>query len=281
MEEIWKDVLGYEGYYQVSTLGRVRSVDRYINQLNRWGKVQTKFQQGRLLTPGESHDRYQSVSLCRNGITRYESVHRLVAIAFVPNPDDLPQVNHKDEDPSNNRADNLEWCTSLYNNNYGTRKERLSRSLSGKVRSEEYKQQMRQERAGRGNPMYGKQQSAEARAKISAALKGKSKSPEHVEKVRQKLIGHTPWNKGLQTTPLVCLDAGITFQGCIEAAEWAGGITPEGVRYACKYHCCCKGHVYVFENEIPENIQEYIDYCYTKSLRYKHLASRPVYSLDV
>lgn len=238
LEEIWADVKGYEGLYQVSTLGQVRSLDRIYEYQSSAGRNYTRLIKGRVLKQ-TCYLKYMGVGLAVKGVIKNCLVHRLVAEAFIPNPDNLPQVNHKDEDPSNNCVDNLEWCSASYNVNYGSRNDL-----------------------------------------VSVALKGRSKSPEQVEQMRQRMIGHVPWNKGLQTTPLVCLDAGVTFQGCTEAAKWAGDVTPEGVRYACKHHCCCNGHVYVFENEIPENIQDYVDYCYTKSLRYKHLASRPVYSLD-
>lgn len=71
---------------------------------------------------------YKSVSLCKNGKVFTKLVHRLVAEAFIPNPENLPDINHKDEDPTNNDVNNLEWCTRKYNNNYGTRKERQSRT---------------------------------------------------------------------------------------------------------------------------------------------------------
>lgn len=102
MEEIWKDIEGYEDLYQVSNMGRVRSLRRNI-----------------ILRQGIRNG-YERVVLSTNNIPKKYSVHRLVAHAFIPNPDNLPQVNHKDENRTNNCADNLEWCTQEYNINYGT-----------------------------------------------------------------------------------------------------------------------------------------------------------------
>lgn len=113
MEEIWKDIAGYENLYMVSNLGRVKS-------LTRW--------HGRTDIILKSHDfmgTYQRVVLADNNRNYTgKSVHRLVATAFLPNPDDFPDVNHKDENPANNTVDNLEWCTHKYNQNYGTRTQR-------------------------------------------------------------------------------------------------------------------------------------------------------------
>lgn len=119
MEEIWKDIAGYEGYYQVSNLGRVRSVDRIIN--NNYGDGGSfKLLKGRILKNSYSNSGYPQVILCVNGVKQSRFVHRLVAEAFIPNPNNLTEVNHKDEDKSNNMVDNLEWCSRSYNANYGT-----------------------------------------------------------------------------------------------------------------------------------------------------------------
>lgn len=119
MEEIWKEIEGYEGKYQVSNTGEVKS-------LNYRGGGKTK-----LLKQIPDKDGYKTIQLCKNGKIKSYKVHRLVAIAFIPNPDNLPIVNHKDEDPSNNNVNNLEWCTQKYNVNYGTGIKRNSENHKG------------------------------------------------------------------------------------------------------------------------------------------------------
>lgn len=112
--EIWKDVKGYEGYYQVSNMGRVKSM-----RVLKTPKNGVKCRKNAFLSTKTTHDKqYVLVALCRDGEKNHIQVHRLVAEAFIPNPKNLPCVNHKDENPSNNRADNLEWCTSEYNFQY-------------------------------------------------------------------------------------------------------------------------------------------------------------------
>lgn len=120
MNEEWKPIEGYEGLYEVSNLGRVRSVARVVKGK---GDCQRELK-SRLLAPKNITNGYQQVTLSKDGKPTIRLLHRLVAVAFVPNPDNLNIVNHKDENPANNRADNLEWCTQLYNVNYGTGKER-------------------------------------------------------------------------------------------------------------------------------------------------------------
>lgn len=129
MIEEWKDVLGFEGFYQVSSEGNVRSVDRKYVTSN--GKE--RFYKGKLLTPSDAGKGYKNVMLSAKGRRATPRVCRIVAEAFVPNPKNLPQVNHKDENKSNDRADNLEWCTAKYNTNYGTGLKRRSQKISKKV----------------------------------------------------------------------------------------------------------------------------------------------------
>lgn len=130
MEEIWKDIKGYEGIYQVSNFGRVRSLDRTVaDKRGRTLKIK-----GKILSPSVSpKGGYLGIALCKNGKSHSMKVHRLVAEAFIPNDNNLPCINHKDEDTSNNKASNLEWCTWKYNDNYGKHSERISKSHSKRV----------------------------------------------------------------------------------------------------------------------------------------------------
>lgn len=124
--EIWKDIKGFEGRYQVSNMGRVRSLDMTWLTYNwkRQGLMECK-RKGKILKPKTKRNGYFSVCL-RDGVRKeFHSIHRIVAETFIPNPNNLPQINHKDEDKSNNRVDNIEWCTAKYNSNYGTRKARI------------------------------------------------------------------------------------------------------------------------------------------------------------
>lgn len=120
--EIWKPIPGYE-FYEASSEGRIRSVRHYV----RCGRYNAPLGRGgHILKPTLNHHGYEYVSICCGGKSKKITVHRLVAMAFLPNPDNLPAVNHKDETRTNNRPDNLEWCTNKYNSNYGTLPHRLS-----------------------------------------------------------------------------------------------------------------------------------------------------------
>ena len=114
--EIWKDIQGYENSYQVSNLGNVRDKRR-----------------NKLIKTFKNNKGYLRVGLYSNSKEKKYLIHRLVAIAFVPNPNNYPHVNHKDENPLNDNADNLEWCTHEYNMNYGTCRKRATSKTSKKV----------------------------------------------------------------------------------------------------------------------------------------------------
>lgn len=106
MKEEWKDIAGYEGFYQVSNQGRVKSLDRYVNA--KLGSEMMK--KGVLMKLQSSHKGYSTVILHKNCKSKTQQVHRLVAMAFIPNPLNKPQVNHIDCDKKNNRPENLEWA---------------------------------------------------------------------------------------------------------------------------------------------------------------------------
>ena len=113
LKEIWKDVQGFDGLYQVSNIGRVKSLAT-----------------NRILKQSIRSDGYLTVSLHKDGKQKSFLAHRLVASAYIGNPDNYPQINHKDENKTNNCVSNLEWCTPMYNANYGSRNEKGSAAKS-------------------------------------------------------------------------------------------------------------------------------------------------------
>lgn len=160
MEEIWKEIEGYEGEYEVSNLGNVRSLN-----YRRSGKL-------KLLKQYTDKKGYEYVRLSKNGKGKIYKVHRLVAMAFIPNPDNLPIVNHIDECKNNNMVSNLEWCTVAYNNTYGTARKRASEKMRGEK-----------------SPLYGKHLSEEHKKKMSESHKGKTLSEEHKKNISESLKG--------------------------------------------------------------------------------------------
>ena len=124
MKEVWKDIHNYEGLYQVSNLGRVKS----FRKSTKYGS-----QDEYILKPHLANNGYCQVTLYDNTVRHKFLVHRLVAEAFIQNPNNYPQVNHKDENPLNNSVSNLEWCTAEYNNAYGTARIRIIDSQSRPV----------------------------------------------------------------------------------------------------------------------------------------------------
>lgn len=141
MKEVWKDIKDYEGLYQVSNKGRVRSLTRYVDsQYGRKRKIK-----GIIISPTLDRVGYFRVGLNKNSTHKMFLIHRLVATAFIPNPNNYSVVNHKDENKQNNfvyvnvdgtvdfEKSNLEWCTFEYNNNYGTKNYRISQSLINNV----------------------------------------------------------------------------------------------------------------------------------------------------
>lgn len=138
--EVWKslDFMGYPDY-EVSTLGRVKSLN-----YRKTGKK-------KILKQDKIRGGYLRVTLCNNKKYKHFRVHKLVALAYISNPYNLPQINHKDENKENNKVENLEFCSARYNVNYGTRNERLSKTKKGKPKTEEHKQKISQTKKGKPN----------------------------------------------------------------------------------------------------------------------------------
>lgn len=156
-KQIWKDISGYEGKYQVSNTGKIRSLN-YLHT----GKT-------KVLKSNTNKDGYRTITLKNNHKCKTYFIHRLVAQAFITNPLNLPQVNHKDEDKTNNTVWNLEWCTPEYNSNYGTRNERISNSLKGK-----------------NNPMYGsKKGKQQTNNTLHIDTQHQTQLKEQLEKIQQ------------------------------------------------------------------------------------------------
>lgn len=141
-EEIWKDISGFEGLYQVSNLGRVKSLPKYF-----YSRGYPQLRKERILNP-RCTGKYRNYLAVKFIDGHQYKVHRLVAQAFIPNPNNLPLINHKDENPLNNRVENLEWCTNAYNVKYSAKplseehKDKIRQAHKGKHLSEEHKQKI-------------------------------------------------------------------------------------------------------------------------------------------
>lgn len=115
MKEIWKDIPNYERLYQVSNLGRIKSL---------------YYSKEKILTPKIDKDGYLLINLYKNHKCQTFKIHRIVAQVFLNNSNNLPQINHKDENKQNNCVDNLEWCTHIYNQNYGNKNNWCSKKVN-------------------------------------------------------------------------------------------------------------------------------------------------------
>ena len=169
MKEEWKPVnfMNFGNYYEVSNLGNVRSLHskNYHNIVASYANNTTG---------------YMAVGLNADGFHKTVTVPRLVALAFIPQVEGKLYVNHKDENKHNNRVDNLEWCTQKYNVNYGSRADKFSNSMKGKL-------------AVKNNPRYGK----------IGTMTGKHLTPEQRNKISVKSLGRIWVHKGTETKRIV------------------------------------------------------------------------------
>lgn len=170
MTEIWKDVPGYENLYQCNTSGEVRSLDRVITV--KGGR--RRCVKGVVLKQVRHTHGYSQVTLCDGSEKQVWLVHRLIATTFVPNPENLPCVNHINEDKADNRVENLEWCTVAYNNAYGDRVQRCAEKHRGLRHTEETRKRMSEAHRNLTD---------ETRQKLSQAARGRRHSAESRRKI--------------------------------------------------------------------------------------------------
>lgn len=152
--EVWKDIEGYEGIYQVSNMGQVKSLERVVTCKD--GR-KTYILPERILKPSRYKENYLQVVLSNVGKKKTFKIHQLVARTFIPNPQNLPCVNHRNEIKTDNRVENLEWVTQKENLNYGTIIERKSKSMKGKFKGEKH-------------PFYGKHHTEETKQKLKKPI---------------------------------------------------------------------------------------------------------------
>lgn len=172
-EEIWKDIEGYENLYQVSNMGRVRSLDRWVSTVD--GKKQ--LYKSKILTSQYNEHGYNQICLSKNGTTKTHKLHRLIAKAFLPNPENKPCIDHINTIRTDNRVENLRWCTHSEN---------LSNSITKNRKSNKQKNRLKKKE---NHPMYQKHHSEESKRKMS---KSKTKYILQIEPSTNKIIAI--WN---------------------------------------------------------------------------------------
>ena len=224
MGEIWKPVVGYENLYEVSNLGRVKSLKDNKGRYRE--KIKSSSDNGR---------GYLNVYLCKNGKGKRCYIHRLVAEAFLDNPNNYPIINHKDENKQNNHVSNLEWCDYEYNNTYGTcvqRRVKTMRLNGGYDVSEETRKKLSEMRKGEKHYMYGKHHTEKTRREISEAKKGQQFSEETRKKISKALKGkmagekHPLYGKkgkdNSRSKKVRCIEIDQVFECTADANEFLG-----------------------------------------------------------
>ena len=202
-KEIWKPIItdeeDYTGIYEVSNLGRVRSLDRIVKVNN--SKQPTKMVKGQIMTPCKTKNGYLEIGLYKDGKYKRLRINRLVAFAFIPNPENKPHVDHINTIRNDNRVENLRWCTPKENTNNELTLKHKSEShkgeknhMFGKHHSEEHKKKLSERNSGEGNPMYGKH---------------------HSEETKKKL-------REINNKKVICIETGQVFNSIKEASKYVG-----------------------------------------------------------
>ena len=216
-EEIWKPIKDFEGYYEVSNIGRVRSLN-----YKRTGK-------GKILKNIEDYKGYLEVGLTKNGKRKQFKVHRLVAEAFIPNPENKPCIDHINTIKSDNRVENLRWVTYKENSNNEKTLEKFkgeNHHFFGKHHTEETKKKISEAQKGENNHMYGKHHTEETKKKMSEAQKGEKGS----------MYGKTG-EKHPRSKPVVQIDLNtneVKVWGSTREAERIGGFCHNAISACCK-----------------------------------------------
>ena len=216
-EEIWKPIKEFEGYYEVSNMGRVRSLN-----YKRTGKK-------KILKNIEDYKGYLEVGLTKNGKRKQFKVHRLVAEAFIPNPENKPCIDHINTVKSDNRVENLRWVTYKENSNNEKTLEKFkgeNHHFFGKHHTEETKKKISEAQKGKNNHMYGKHHTEETKKKMSEAQKGEKGS----------MYGKTG-EKHPRSKPVVQIDLNtneVKVWGSTREAERIGGFCHNAISACCK-----------------------------------------------
>lgn len=132
LKEIWKDIKNYEGLYQVSTYGRIKSLSKFHRTSKNHSSI-GYWTKDKILKEQYDKDGYAKINLIKNNKQKRFSIHQLVAQTFISNPCNYKYINHKNEIKNDNNINNLEWCNSCYNANYGNRNEKISKNKSKKI----------------------------------------------------------------------------------------------------------------------------------------------------
>ena len=226
----WKPVKGYEGYYEASNLGQVRSLDRYIKDKN--GKI--RFIKGRILKFEIDKYGYYLIPLCKNGKQKMFKVHRLVAEIFILNTENKPHIDHINTNRINNRVFNLRWVTLKENNNNPLTKKKMSESKKGRCLTEETKKKLSKIRKG-------KIFSEESKKKMSKAHKGKTLSEETKKKLSESHKGkhHSEESKKKMSEnskikrKVLCIETNVIYNSIAECSK-AMNIFRDNISAVCR-----------------------------------------------